>query len=145
MSQWIGPASVQIMACRLFGAKPSSKPTLFFVNCALRSKLKWNLNQNIKNFHSWKPIRKYLLRNGGHFVRGDELILNAPRSLDSHSEWYRCVSENTFKPRVQLWTKCLTLLPSLCLQFIISLQFISRHTTMTKFGSVYIRDWHFKD
>ena len=70
MSQWIGPAPVQIMACRLFGAKPSSKPTLFFVNCALRSKLKWNLNQNVKTFHSWKPIRKYLLRNGGHFVRG---------------------------------------------------------------------------
>ena len=26
MSQWIGSALVQIMACRLFGAKPLSKP-----------------------------------------------------------------------------------------------------------------------
>ena len=28
MRQWIGPALVQIMACRLFGDKPLSKPTL---------------------------------------------------------------------------------------------------------------------
>ena len=28
MRQWIGSALVQIMACRLFGAKPSSKPVL---------------------------------------------------------------------------------------------------------------------
>ena len=28
MRQWIGPAFVQIMACRLFGAKPLSKPML---------------------------------------------------------------------------------------------------------------------
>ena len=28
MRQWIGPALVQIMACRLFGAKPLSKPML---------------------------------------------------------------------------------------------------------------------
>ena len=28
MRQWIGPALVQIMDCRLFGAKPLSKPML---------------------------------------------------------------------------------------------------------------------
>ena len=31
-SQWIGSALVQIMTCRLFGAKPLSKLTLIFVN-----------------------------------------------------------------------------------------------------------------
>ena len=30
MRQWIGSALVQIMACRLFGAKPLSKPMLGF-------------------------------------------------------------------------------------------------------------------
>ena len=30
MSQWVGPALVQIMACRLFGAKPLSKPMLVY-------------------------------------------------------------------------------------------------------------------
>ena len=42
----IGSALDQIMACRLFGAKPLSK-------------------------HSQKWIWKYRLRNGGHFVQGE--------------------------------------------------------------------------
>ena len=36
MRQWIGSALVQIMACRLFGAKPLSKPTLGY--CQLNPK-----------------------------------------------------------------------------------------------------------
>ena len=28
MRQWIGPALVQVMVCRIFGAKPLSKPVL---------------------------------------------------------------------------------------------------------------------
>ena len=32
MHQWIGSALVQIMACRLFGAKPLSKPMLIFLS-----------------------------------------------------------------------------------------------------------------
>ena len=51
MRQWIGSALVQLMACRLFGAKPISKPTVvFFVNCTIRNKLQWNFNQNTKLF-----------------------------------------------------------------------------------------------
>ena len=48
MRQWIGSALVQIMACRLFGAKPLSKPMLGY---------------------STKCIWKYRLRNGVHFVQ----------------------------------------------------------------------------
>ena len=51
MRQSIGSALVQIMACRLFGAKPLSKPILGY--CQLnpyRSKLQWDLNQNTKRF-----------------------------------------------------------------------------------------------
>ena len=43
MRQWNGLALVQIMACRLCGTKPSSKP---IVNCTLTDKLHWNFNQN---------------------------------------------------------------------------------------------------
>ena len=67
MRQWIGSALVQIMACRLFGAKPLSKPMLFFVNWTLRNKLQWNSNQNTKR----KCIWRHRLRNGGHYVPGE--------------------------------------------------------------------------
>ena len=50
MCQWIRSALVQIMACRLFGAKPLSKPMLFIVNWTLRNKIGWNFNKNTKRF-----------------------------------------------------------------------------------------------
>ena len=58
MHQWIGSALVQIMACRLFGAKPLSKSILYYCQADLRETLQWNFNQNTK----W--------RNVGHFVQG---------------------------------------------------------------------------
>ena len=48
--QWIGSALVQIMACRLFGTKPLSKPMQSYCQLDLRNKLKWNFNQNTKLF-----------------------------------------------------------------------------------------------
>ena len=50
MCQWIGSALVQIMACRLFGTRPLSKPILFFVNWTPRNKFQGNFNQNKKLF-----------------------------------------------------------------------------------------------
>ena len=43
MSQWIESAFVQIMACRIFGAKPLAKPMLGYRT--LRNKLQWNFNK----------------------------------------------------------------------------------------------------
>ena len=40
---WIGSALVQLMACRLFGAKLLSKPMLVIVNWNLSTKPQWNL------------------------------------------------------------------------------------------------------
>ena len=52
MRQWIRSASVQTMACRLFGAKPLSEPLLGY--CQLDPKeqtsAEWNFNQNTKHF-----------------------------------------------------------------------------------------------
>ena len=50
MRHWIGTTLVQIMACRLFGAKPLSKITLDYFNRTLRNKLQWNFTQNKKLF-----------------------------------------------------------------------------------------------
>ena len=56
MRQWIGSALVHIMACRLFGAKPLSKPMPFFVNWTFRIKPQWNFNKKV--FHSRKCVLK---------------------------------------------------------------------------------------
>ena len=49
--QWIGSALLQIMACRLFGAKSLSKPVLGYCQLdLLGNKLQWNFNQNTELF-----------------------------------------------------------------------------------------------
>ena len=51
MCKWIGSALVQIMACHLFGATPSSIHQCWVIAIwALRNKLQWNYNQNKKLF-----------------------------------------------------------------------------------------------
>ena len=50
MRRRIGSALVQIMACRLFGAKPLSELCWVNVIWTLRNKLQWNCNQNMKLF-----------------------------------------------------------------------------------------------
>ena len=60
MRQWTGSALVQIMACRLFGAKPLPEPILiwFVANWTHVKKNQWNSNRN-----KWWPF----------CLRGDEL------------------------------------------------------------------------
>ena len=58
---------VQIMACRLAGAKPLSEPTMEYFSRTIGSKLQWNINRNYF-FHSRKYIWKCRLKNGGHSV-----------------------------------------------------------------------------
>ena len=53
MRQWIRSALVQIMVCRLFGAKPLSNQCWVIVNWNLRNKLQWNFDQ-IKNLSFMK-------------------------------------------------------------------------------------------
>ena len=50
MRQWVGSALVQIIACRLFGAKPLSKQICDIVNWTLRNKLQWNFYSNTNIF-----------------------------------------------------------------------------------------------
>ena len=50
MRQWIGSALVQIMACRLVGAKPLSKLMLGYHLLDFWNKLQWVSNQNTTFF-----------------------------------------------------------------------------------------------
>ena len=67
MRHWTYSPLVQIMACRLFSAKPLSKPMLGY--CQLDP---WEqIMIKIQNFSFTKCIWKYRLRNGCHFVQGE--------------------------------------------------------------------------
>ena len=75
MRQWIRSALVQIIACRLFGAKPLSKPMLIYCQWTLRNKIQWNSKQNIKLFiHEQNASKNIVCEISAIFPRGDELI-----------------------------------------------------------------------
>ena len=69
MCQWIGSALVQIMACRLFGDKPLSKPVLGFLSKGLLGTNFTEIWIEIQNFYSRKCIWKRHLRNSDHLSR----------------------------------------------------------------------------
>ena len=50
MRQWTRWKLIQVLACRLLGAKPSPEPNADLVHWTLRNKLQLNLNQNTKLF-----------------------------------------------------------------------------------------------
>ena len=50
MHQWIVSALLQIMACRLYGAKPLSEPMLDYYQLNPGNNFQWNSNQNTKFF-----------------------------------------------------------------------------------------------
>ena len=70
MRQWTGSALLQIMAWRLFGAKPLSKPMLGYCQLYPWEQTTVKFSSKYNHFHSRKYILKYRLRNGGHFAQG---------------------------------------------------------------------------
>ena len=58
MCQWIRSTLVQIMACRLFGAKPLSKPMEGYCQLGPSKKMSVIFESKYKTFHSQKCIWK---------------------------------------------------------------------------------------
>ena len=92
MHQWTGSKLVQVMACRLFGAK--SLPELMLTYCQLdpEEQTSVKFKSKYKTFHSRKCTWKCRLRNGGHLW--DEL------TWGSFHYWE---SELTFGNLTNLW------------------------------------------
>ena len=75
MRQWSGSALVQIIACRLFGAKPSLNQWVIIVHWAVRNKHQWNFNQNTNLFINDNAFELCRLPKWRLFcLGGDELI-----------------------------------------------------------------------
>ena len=71
MCQWTGPSLVQVMACRLFDAKPLPEPMLVYCQLDPGNKFRWNLNRNFILFIQENAFQNVVCQNGGHFVQGE--------------------------------------------------------------------------
>ena len=79
MRQCTWSSLVQVMACRLFGAKPLPEPILLIVNRTLGNKFQWNLNLNsiisIQNMHSiMSSVKMAAILSGPQCVRATPMI-----------------------------------------------------------------------
>ena len=71
MCRWAGSALVQIMACRLDGAKPLSEPMLTYCQLDPKEHISMRFHLKFIYSHSRKCVWKCRLRNGGHFDQGE--------------------------------------------------------------------------
>ena len=67
----MGSALVQILVCRLIGAKPLFEPVPEYCQLVHWEKTSVKFSSKSIHFLSRKCIWKYHLRNGGHFVQGE--------------------------------------------------------------------------
>ena len=75
MRQWIGSALIQVMACRLFGAKPLPEPMLAYCQLDPQEQTSVKLESKYETFHLWKFTWKCRLLNWRPFCPGgDELM-----------------------------------------------------------------------
>ena len=97
--QWIVSALVQIMACRLFGAKPSSKPVLGYHQLDHQEQNSVQFESEFYHFNSRKFIWKRRLPEWPPFCPGGD-ELNCPT-------WPRAICRytgiNTLRPKQNNW------------------------------------------
>ena len=97
MNQWTGSALVQVMAWRLFGAKPLPEPMLTYCQLYPREQISVKVELEFYHFHSGKCIWKCCLPEWRPFCPGgDELapeissaiVVNVVWAAKTYS-WYR--------------------------------------------------------
>ena len=84
MYRWTGPTLVQLMACRLFGAKRLPE-LLNYCQLDLWEQNSVKFESKYKTFHSWKCVRNCRLRNGGHCAQGEISLKKANRRAMHHN------------------------------------------------------------
>ena len=66
------PSLVQIMACRLFGAKPLSEPMMEYFSkrlCQIRNKFQWNFNRDVNIFIQENAFENVVVEMSAIFCR----------------------------------------------------------------------------
>ena len=101
MRQWIGLALVEIMACRLFGAKPLSKPMLGYCQLHPHSSGHWSAIPwhpcetliKIQNFSFTKMHLKISSANRRPFCPGGDELMKASYCVFQRTQTCNCVSD----------------------------------------------------
>ena len=103
MPQWTGPASVKVMACRLFSAKPLPEPMLAYCQLDCWEQISLRCKSKIYHFHSTKCIWNCRLPKWRPFCPGgDELTHQILRYF-----FFELLSDITF---IHIKRYCLKLL-----------------------------------
>ena len=68
MRQWTESSLVQVMSCRLFGAKPSPGPMLTYCQLDSREQILMKFEPELIILIQENAIENIVCQNGGHFV-----------------------------------------------------------------------------
>ena len=93
--QWTGPTLVQVMACRLFDAKPLPETMLAYRQLHSWEQIQWNLNRNSIISIQENGFGNVVCQNGGHLVRGRWVKPGLRRSLKG-CQTLRCLITSFF-------------------------------------------------
>ena len=97
MRQWTGSSLVQVMACRLFDAKPLPEPMLAYTQLDFGNTFQWILNRNSIIFIEDNAIENVVCQNGGHLVQGEMRVLSQHGRITScRAEITTCRDKITF-------------------------------------------------
>ena len=88
LRQWIGSALVQIIACRLFGTKPLSKPMLGYCRLDPQKQTSVKFESKYKTFRSQKAFENVVCEKAAILSKGDELNPRLTVSDCYWSAWY---------------------------------------------------------
>ena len=99
MRQWIGSALVQVMACRLFSAKPLPEPMLVYCQLNSRKQISVKFEFEFYHFHLKKNASEtFVCQNGGPFVQGEMSICSMVGYQDSSpSDGYQLTNRILFQ------------------------------------------------
>ena len=94
MHQWIKSVLVQIMACRLFGAKPLSEPMLGYCQLNPLNKIQWIFNRNTNLFIHENASQNIVCQKAAILSRGRWVNSLAPVIFGSninplHAKFFR--------------------------------------------------------
>ena len=98
MHQWIGSALLQKMACRLFGAKPLSKPMLDYCRLGPKEQTSVKFIQNIKLFIHENASENIVCEMAAVLSSGDE--------FKRYTHRLSCLSRSALKTRQTLNALC---------------------------------------
>ena len=71
MRHWNGLSLVQVMTCRLFGAKPLPEPLLGYCQMDSWEQISVKFESEIYNFNQENAFENVVCQTGRHFVQGD--------------------------------------------------------------------------